>query len=283
MVSFGPRSALADNTFSHVYSYLAINNSSADDGDTIVDSHCLQNLSASFTIESDMSATDLNKYLKYRRQSGAEKKNTDDTIKGDESISTVSDTVRDEHGNMIPTNAKMILGYDDAKRKKESWSERNQINKEFPTVQPNAPPEEMEKRLREIAGQISADWRGTSFMPPTLARRLRDFQFAREKRRKRYGMSRPWGILGLYAHLSGVKLDIEWAEDAAWRRSNKQPYLAWGDYEATKSEGLNRPWFTFMLVSCCSAMMFTSSKYLNSNQSVCFGSRFISHLHSTFE
>lgn len=211
-------------------------------------------------MESDISATDMNKYLKYRRQNG--KFNDDTLIGGDESISTVSlNTFRDEHGNMIPTNAKMILGYDDAKqRKQESWSQRNQMNKEFPTVQTNAAPEEMEKRLREIAGQISADWRGTSFMPPTLARRLRDFQFAREKRRKKYGMARPWGILGLYAHLSGVKLDIEWAEDAAWRRSNKEPYLSWGDYEATKSEGINRPFFTFMLVSCCSAMMFTSSK-----------------------
>lgn len=220
-------------------------------------------MSASFTIESDVSATDLTKFLKYRRQSGVAKYNDDDddVIKGDDSISTVSvNTFRDEHGNMIPTNAKMILGYDDAKRKKESWSKRNQIDKEFPTVQTNVPPKEMEKRLREIAGQISADWRGTSFMPPTLARRLRDFQFAREKRRKKYGMFRPWGILGLYYHLSGVKLDIEWAEDAAWRRSNKQPYLAWSDYEATKSEGLNRPFFTFTVVSCCSAMMFTSSK-----------------------
>ena len=224
-------------------------------------------------MESDISATDLTKYLNYRRQVGVGKcdDDADNVIKGDESISTVSvNTFRDEHGNMIPTNAKMILGYDDAKRKQESWTQRNQINKEFPTTQTNAPPEEMEKRLREIAGQISADWRGTSFMPPTLARRLRDFQFAREKRRKKYGLSRPWGILGLYAHLSGVKLDIEWAEDAAWRRSNKQPYLAWSDYEATKSEGLNRPFFTFMLVSCCSAMMFTSSKFMGNNETCLF-------------
>ena len=33
---------------------------------------------------------------------------------------------------------------------------------------------------------------------------------------------RPWGILGLYEHLASIRVDIEWAEDAAWRRANGQ-------------------------------------------------------------
>ncbi|KAL7548352.1 hypothetical protein ACHAWF_011640 [Thalassiosira exigua] len=116
----------------------------------------------------------------------------------------------------------------------------------------------MERRLRELAGRISADWRGSAFMPPALARRLRDFQFAREKRRKKYGKAKPWSIIGLYSHLSGVKIDVEWAEDAAWRRQNKQPYLTWADFEHEKNAGFYRPIFTFLIVSACAVMMLAS-------------------------
>ena len=53
-------------------------------------------------------------------------------------------------------------------------------------------------QLRLLAGKLNADWGGQDFMAPALARRIRDFQFAQEKRRKKYGDERPWGILGLY-------------------------------------------------------------------------------------
>lgn len=33
------------------------------------------------------------------------------------------------------------------------------------------------------------------------------------------GDEKPWGILGLYDHLAGIRVDVEWAEDAAWRRA----------------------------------------------------------------
>ena len=78
-------------------------------------------------------------------------------------------------------------------------------------------------QLRLLAGKLNADWGAVDFMAPTLARRIRDFQFAQEKRRKKYGHERPWGILGLYDHLTAIRVDIEWAEDAAWRRANGQP------------------------------------------------------------
>mmetsp|Transcript_21802 Transcript_21802/g.43798 ORF Transcript_21802/g.43798 Transcript_21802/m.43798 type:complete len:670 (+) Transcript_21802:268-2277(+) len=180
-------------------------------------------------------------------------------------------TIVDDYGNKIPPNAKMIY----------NQHERN--NQLFPTLihpqrerangrslvpnnasggnatnQPNSE-QEMERRLREIAGQLSSDWRGAnSILAPALARRLRDFQFAREKRRKKYGTVKPWGILGLYDHLAGVRIDVEWAEDAAWRRKHGHPYLTWVDFESTKNEGFNRPFFTFLIVSACTAMMFTS-------------------------
>jgi hypothetical protein len=78
-------------------------------------------------------------------------------------------------------------------------------------------------QLRLLAGKLNADWRGQEFMAPALARRIRDFQFAQEKRRKKYGDERPWGILGLYDHLAAIRADVEWAEDAACRRANGEP------------------------------------------------------------
>eukprot|EP00978_Attheya_sp_CCMP212_P019529 scaffold54850_cov60-Attheya_sp.AAC.3 len=113
-------------------------------------------------------------------------------------------------------------------------------------------------QLRLHAGQLSAEWRGSDFMAPALARRLRDFQFAQEKRRKKFGDERPWGILGLYDHLAAIRIDVEWAEDAAWRRVNGEPYLAWSDFEASKSSGINRPFFTYFILIVCTAALITS-------------------------
>lgn len=83
--------------------------------------------------------------------------------------------------------------------------------------------EEDIEQLRLLAGRLNADWGGSDYMAPALARRIRDFQFAQEKRRKKYGDERPWGILGLYEHLSSIRIDVEWAEDVAWRRANGEP------------------------------------------------------------
>jgi hypothetical protein len=75
--------------------------------------------------------------------------------------------------------------------------------------------------LRDVAGQLFDKWKGET--SPALARRLRDFQFAQDKRRAKFGHERPWGILGLYDHLAAVRADITWAEDAACRRANGEP------------------------------------------------------------
>lgn len=178
--------------------------------------------------------------------------------KGDVSIHTSGQSTT--LSNKIPSNAKMILGYKNARKNRTQAAPKAGENQALQLVTGDNPisAEEMEKRLREIAGQLNADWREPSFMPPALARRLRDFQFARAKRTKRYGVSRPWGILGLYDHLSGVKVDVEWAENAAWRRQNNQPYLTWGDFEKAKNKGLKSPLFTHLTVSVCTAMMIAS-------------------------
>ena len=112
----------------------------------------------------------------------------------DNSINDDVSYLRDEHGNELPPNMNSFL------------SKSHGVD-----------------QLRLLAGRLNADWRDKEFMAPALARRMRDFQFAQEKRRKKYGNERPWGILGLYDHLAAVRMDVEWAEDAAWRRANGEP------------------------------------------------------------
>ncbi len=74
--------------------------------------------------------------------------------------------------------------------------------------------------LRERAAILSVDWAKKEYMAPSLARRLRDFEFAQKTRRKKFGAARKFGILSLYDFLTAVREDVEWAEDAAFRRSN---------------------------------------------------------------
>lgn len=93
---------------------------------------------------------------------------------------------------------------------------------------------------------------------PHPDRRIRDFQFAQEKRRRKYGDERPFGILGLYDHLAAIRVDVEWAEDAAWRRANGEPYLSWADFDASKKGGSNRPFFTYLLLLVCTLVMIVS-------------------------
>lgn len=113
-------------------------------------------------------------------------------------------------------------------------------------------------QLRLLAGKLSADWRGSEFMAPALARRIRDFQFAQEKRRKKYGDERPWGILGLYDHLSSIRIDVDWAEDAAWRRANGEPYQSWADFDESKKGRSSRPVFTYFALTACTVIMIAS-------------------------
>ena len=93
---------------------------------------------------------------------------------------------------------------------------------------------------------------------PALKRRLRDFNFEQKKRRELYGERQPWGIIGLYDHLSGIRTDIEWAEDAAWRREHGEPYLSWQDFENAKDSGLNQPFFTYIIMIVCTGCLIIS-------------------------
>ena len=96
-------------------------------------------------------------------------------------------------------------------------------------------------------------------LPVALERRVRDFKFAQSKRKERHGEKKHWGIFGLYVHLSDIRADLEWAEDAAWRRQRGKPYLSWTDFEKSRDAGINnRPWFTYIIITLCTIMMFVT-------------------------
>uniref|UniRef100_A0A6V2QST7 rhomboid protease n=2 Tax=Ditylum brightwellii TaxID=49249 RepID=A0A6V2QST7_9STRA len=112
--------------------------------------------------------------------------------------------------------------------------------------------------MRMLAFSLRRNWVDGNKMSPELERRLHDFRLAQKKRRERYGNERPWGILGLYEHLAGIRADVEWAEDAAWRRENGEPYLAWSDFEDCRDSGFNRPFFTIIILVVCTATLIAS-------------------------
>jgi membrane associated rhomboid family serine protease len=112
--------------------------------------------------------------------------------------------------------------------------------------------------MSELVASLGAE-EGDVDLPPALERRVRDFKFAQAKRRERHGDQKPWGIYGLYAHLSDIRADLEWAEDAAYRRQRGQPYLSWRDFDKSRDKGLhNRPLFTYGVLALCTIMMFVT-------------------------
>jgi membrane associated rhomboid family serine protease len=93
------------------------------------------------------------------------------------------------------------------------------------------------------------------FVDPELERRVLDFRLAQQKRRQKYGDSQvTGGIFGLYHHLAQTRMDLEWAQDAAWRRQHQAPYLAWSDYVEARPQVV-RSYFTWALIAVCAIMM----------------------------
>lgn len=107
---------------------------------------------------------------------------------------------------------------------------------------------DLTKSTKKIPAEIS----------PALRRRLRDFNFAQGKRKEKYGEKNMWGIIGLYDFLSGIRTDVEWAEDAAWRREHNQPYLSWSDFDEAKDTGFNQPFFTYIVLFVCTCCLILS-------------------------
>eukprot|EP00586_Coscinodiscus_wailesii_P007860 CAMPEP_0172521342 /NCGR_PEP_ID=MMETSP1066-20121228/292526_1 /TAXON_ID=671091 /ORGANISM="Coscinodiscus wailesii, Strain CCMP2513" /LENGTH=510 /DNA_ID=CAMNT_0013304243 /DNA_START=495 /DNA_END=2024 /DNA_ORIENTATION=- len=87
---------------------------------------------------------------------------------------------------------------------------------------------------------------------------LKDFHYARAKRRQAYGHETPWGILGLFEHLASIRTDIEWADEVARRRLENEPYIPWSQFDDLKDTSLNKPVFTYILLLTCLSMMLIS-------------------------
>lgn len=242
-----------------------------DDGDAIDDlSLCNASLSQSFSNVSSVGFSSSFDYMTYLRHRQADENAPDDVTKGD----PPDDVTEGDPDSLVTNNAvalqdgastrvspitKMIRGYADVENRKTlPTKKRPHTSRDLPTTASEVDQHEMERRLHDLASMISSDWRGRDIVAPVLARRIRDFQFAREKRKTKYGVTRNFGILGIYDHLSRVKVDVQWAEDAAWRRGEGKPYLTWADFEDEKKEKRRRPYFTFFIVSICTAMMLTS-------------------------
>lgn len=85
------------------------------------------------------------------------------------------------------------------------------------------PSAQEEIEIRRVSSMINRRWNDENIDISSLERRLRDFRFARIERSKKYGTSTPWGIMFLYFHLAGIRIDVEWAEDAHRRREHNMP------------------------------------------------------------
>ncbi len=113
--------------------------------------------------------------------------------------------------------------------------------------------------MSELIKSLGTDENSNVSLPAPLERRVQDFRFAQNKRREKHGNQKPWGIYGLYTHLSDIRADLEWAEDAAWRRHRGEPYLSWRDFDESRDKGLHsRPLFTYAVMALCTIMMFVT-------------------------
>ena len=117
----------------------------------------------------------------------------------------------------------------------------------------NEPPQAYS--LQDLIQVLSQESTSTHLVDPELERRVLDFRLAQQKRRQKYGDSQATGgIFGLYHHLAQTRMDLEWAQDAAWRRQHQAPYLSWGDYVEARPKVV-RPYFTWVLIGVCAIMM----------------------------
>ena len=121
--------------------------------------------------------------------------------------------------------------------------------------------ESVPQSLSDIIAAIQKSQQATGTVCDThqectaIERRVRDFERARWMRFDAAMFSPPWGILGLFYHLAGVRADLKWAEYAAYRRSRKQPYVAWADY-IKEHDHRRRPYFIIVLFLASTVMMF---------------------------
>ena len=115
--------------------------------------------------------------------------------------------------------------------------------------------------IRELVEILRHSEQDIEHLPKHVKKRVRDFRFAQKQRRRRYTF-RKHGTIGLFANLQDIRQDLRWAEDAAYRRDHGLAYLSWLDFEATRSTGLGRPFFSYT-VAIVSIVMMVAAFYKN--------------------
>ena len=92
---------------------------------------------------------------------------------------------------------------------------------------------------------------------PKILLWIKLFHFAHGQRldKKR---SSPYLIVNLFKNVSNVRSDMTWAQDAAHRREVGLPYISYEDYYNKEQNGLVRPYFTYIYMLACIAMMIVT-------------------------
>ena len=83
--------------------------------------------------------------------------------------------------------------------------------------------EQEQERLQRSFELLAPTWQKKYNYSPHYSSRLVNFKFAQQKRAETYGTESPWGILGLYEHLSAVRADVKWADEVERRRKANEP------------------------------------------------------------
>lgn len=137
-------------------------------------------------------------------------------------------------------------------------AEGSQTSTELANAQDdNARPRSLNELIKAIRN------RKNTKIDASLQRRLHDFERARHLRRDRFVSSPPWGILGLFAHLSGIRVDLQWAEQCALRRANGQNYVSWPDFVKENDSTYYRNYPIFIIaLSLVSSIMMIYTMYL---------------------
>lgn len=113
---------------------------------------------------------------------------------------------------------------------------------------------ELLENLRMSNGDLSS-------VEKPIRRHVKNFHYAQNQRAKKHRF-RPFGIIGLFCNLSGIRSDLHWAGDAAWRRRHGKPHISWEDFEAKRNKGLGFPFFTCLIIMASISMMIIAF-YMN--------------------
>lgn len=105
----------------------------------------------------------------------------------------------------------------------DSTSSDSSSNSDDSSILNDGTPANEEERLERLKGILIPQWGKKYNYPKHFTRLLVNLKFAQLKRREMYGTERPWGILGLYEHLSAIRTDIKWSEEVEERHHYEQP------------------------------------------------------------